>query len=58
MGAMVIEVPQYEDISGEGKNGGKKESALPSVGEERIEGANTLRKEREEELLSEILTRT
>ena len=33
---MAIEVPQNEEISGIRKNGGKKESILPSVGEERI----------------------
>ena len=37
---------------------GEKESVLPSIGEERIGGACTLRKEREEELLREMLTST
>ena len=36
---MVIEVSQNEEISGGGKNRGKKESVLSSVGEERIGGA-------------------
>ena len=52
---MAIEVPQNEEISGE-KNG-ENQSVLPSVGEERIGGAYTLRKE-SEELLREMLTST
>ena len=40
-----------------GRLKGEKES-LPSVGEERIEGAYTLRNESEEELLREMLTPT
>ena len=36
---MAIEVPQNEEISGGGRNGGRKGSVLPSVGEERIGGA-------------------
>ena len=35
---------------------GKKESVLPSVGEERIRGAYTLRNNSEEELFREMLT--
>ena len=51
---MAAEVPQNEEISG-----GKKESVLPSVGEEQIRGgAYTLRNESEEELLREMLTPT
>ena len=42
----------------EGRKEGEKESALPSVGEERIGGAYTLRNESEEELFSEMLTPT
>ena len=38
----------------EGRMKGEKESVLPSVGEERIGGAYTLRKESEEELLIEM----
>ena len=34
----------------------EKESVLPSVGEERLEGAYTFRNEREEELFREMLT--
>ena len=37
---------------------GEKESVLPSVGEERIGGAYTLRKECEEELFREMLIPT
>ena len=55
---MAIEVPQNEEISGGGKNGGRKESALPFVGEERIGGAYTLRKESQEELFREMLIPT
>ena len=35
---MAIEVPQNEETSGGGKNGGEKESVLPSIAEERIRG--------------------
>ena len=42
---MAVEVPQNEEISG-GKNGGKKESVLPSVGEELTGGAYTLMRAR------------
>ena len=37
---------------------GEKESVLPSVGEERIGGAYTLRHESEEELFREMLIPT
>ena len=37
---------------------GEKESVLPSVGEERIGGAYTFRKESEEEWLREMLIPT
>ena len=36
---MAIEVPPNNEISGEGKNGGKNESVPPSDGEKRIGGA-------------------
>ena len=42
----------------EGKIEGEKESVLPSVGEERIGGAYTLRNDTEEKLLREMLTPT
>ena len=37
---------------------GEKESVLPSVGEEQIRGAYTLRNESREELFREMLTPT
>ena len=54
---MAIEVPQNEEISGGGKNGGKKGvgSAIRWEGANR--GAYTLRNESEEEL-REMLTLT
>ena len=55
---MAIEVPKNEEIFGGGKDGGEKESVLPSVGEKQIGGAYTLRKESEDELLREILIPT
>ena len=42
----------------EGRIEGKKESVLPSVGEEQIGGAYTLRNDTEEELLIEMLIPT
>ena len=45
-----------EEISGGGKNGGRKE--IGSVGKERIGRAYKLRKESEEELLREMLIPT
>ena len=55
---MAIEVPKSEEISGGGKNGGKKEvgSAIRWRGVNR--GAYTLRKESKEELLREMLIPT
>ena len=55
---MAIEVPQNEQISGEGKNGGRKGigSAIRWGGANT--GVYTLRKESEEELLREMLTPT
>ena len=55
---MAIEVPQNKQISGGGKNGGKKGigSAIRWGGANR--GAYTLRKESEEELFREMLTPT
>ena len=52
---MAIEVPRMKRFLEEGRMEGEKESLLPSVGEERIWGAYTLRKESEEELLREML---
>ena len=55
---MANEVPQNEEISGEGNNGRRKGvgSAIRWGGANR--GAYTLRKESEEELLREMLTST
>ena len=36
---MAIEVPQNNEISGGGKDGGEKKSVLLTVGEKRIRGA-------------------
>ena len=55
---MAVEVPKNEEISGGGKNGGRKGggSAICWGGANR--GAYTLRKESEEELLREMLIPT
>ena len=55
---MAIEVPQNEEISGGGKNGGRKGigSAIRWGGANR--GAYTLRNESEEELCREMLIPT
>ena len=57
-GVMAIEVPQNEEISGGGKNGGRKDvgSAIRWGGANR--GAYTLRNDTEEELLREMLIPT
>ena len=57
-GVMAIEVPQNEEISGGGKNGGRKAvgSAISRRGANR--GAYTLRNDSEEKLLREMLTPT
>ena len=41
-----------------GRMEGEKESVLPSIGKEQIEGAYTLRNDSEKELLREMLTPT
>ena len=53
-----IEVPQNEEISGGGKNGGRKGigSAIRWGGANR--GVNTLRNDSEKKLLREMLTPT
>ena len=55
---MAIEAPQNEEISGGGKNGGRKgiSSAIHRRGAN--SGVNTLRNDSEEELLREMLTPT
>ena len=57
-GVMAIEVPENEEISEGGKNGGRKEvgSAIRRRGANR--GALTLRNESEEELFRKMLTPT
>ena len=55
---MAIKVPRMKRFLEEGRIEGEKESVLPSVGEEQIGGAYTLRKESEEELLREMLIPT
>ena len=55
---MAIEVPQNEEISGRGKNGGRKgvSSAIGWRGANR--GAYTLKNDNKEQLLREMLTPT
>ena len=55
---MAIEVPQNEEISGGGKNGGREGigSAIRWGGANR--GVHTLRNDTEEDLLREMLTPT
>ena len=55
---MAIEIPQNEEISGGGKDGGREGigSAIRWGGADR--GANTLRKESEEDLFREMLIPT
>ena len=55
---MAVEVPKMNRFLQEEKMERKKESVLLSVEEERIGGAQTLRKESEEELFSEMLIPT
>ena len=55
---MAIEVPRMKRFLEEGRMEGEKKSVLPSVGEERIGGAYTLRNDTEEELFREMLIPT
>ena len=57
---MAIEVPQNEEISGGGKNGGREEInfAIRWGGANRGGGAYTLRNDTEEELFREMLIPT
>ena len=55
---MAIEVPQNEEISGGGKNGGRKGVGCAICWGGAIRGAYTLRKESEEELFGEMLIPT
>ena len=53
---MAVKVPQNEEISGGGKDGGRKGVGSAIRWEERIGGAYTSRNDTEEELLREMLT--
>ena len=55
---MAIEVPQNEEISGGGKNGGSKGIGSAIRWGEANRGAYTFTKESKEELLREMLTPT
>ena len=55
---MAVEVPQNEEISGGGKNGGRKEVGSVFQWRGANRGVYTLRNESEEELLREMLTPT
>ena len=55
---MAIEVPQNEEISGGGKNGGRKGVGSAIRWRGANSGAYTLRNDTEEELLREMLTPT
>ena len=55
---MAIEVPQSEEISGGGKNGGRKGIGSAIRWGEANRGGYTLRNDTEEELLIEMLTPT
>ena len=57
-GVMAIEVPQNEEISGGGKNGGRKRVGFAIHWRGANRGAYTSRKESEEEMLREMLTPT
>ena len=55
-GVITIKVIQNKEISGNRNNGGGENESVPlSVEKEQIGGAQTLRKESEEELISEML---
>ena len=55
---MAIEVPQNEEISGGGKNGGREGIGSAICWGEANREAYTLRNDSEEELLREMLTPT
>ena len=55
---MAIEVLQNEEISGGGKNGGRRGVSFAICRRRANRGAYTLRKESEEELLREMLIPT
>ena len=56
---MAVEVPQNEEISGEGKNGGRKEVGSAIRGRRaNKESVNIQKREREEKLFREMLALT
>ena len=55
---MAVEVPQNKEISGGGKNGGRKGIGSAIRSGRANKGAYTLRNESEEELLREMLIPT
>ena len=55
---MAIEVPQNEEISGGGKNGGRKGVGSAIRRRRANRGVYTLRDDSKEELLSKMLTST
>ena len=57
-GRWQLKSPRMKIFLEEGRMEGEKKLVLPSVGEERIGGAYTLRKEREKELFIEMLNLT
>ena len=57
-GVMAVEVPKNEEISGGGKDGGRKGVSFAIRWGEANRGAYTLRKKSEEKLLREMLIHT
>ena len=55
---MVIDVPQNKEISGGGKNGGRKEVGSAIRQRKANRGSINMRKDRKEKLFSEMLTHT
>ena len=55
---MAIDVPQNKEISGGGKNGRRKEVGSAIRQRKANRGSMNMRKERKEELFSEMLTHT
>ena len=55
---MAIDVPQNKEISGGGKNGGRKEVGSAIRWRKANRGSINMRKEKKEELFSEMLTHT
>ena len=57
-GVMAIDVPQNNEISGGGKNGGRKEVGSAISQRKANRGSINMRKDRKEELFSEMLIHT